>query len=68
MFHHRYYNFSPTFRICLTTCVTEEVSLAPREISSRMNTFMLETRRPTRQGDRESLVMQMVSESEIRDA
>ncbi len=47
-------------RICLTSCVTDEVSLAPREISSRMNTFMLETKRPTRPGDRDSLVMHVV--------
>ncbi len=51
----------PSERICLASCVTDEVQLAPREISSRMNTFMLETKRPWRQGDKDSLVMHVVS-------
>ncbi len=44
----------------MSTCVTEEVSLAPREITSRMNTFMLESRRQMRQGDKDSLVVHVV--------
>ena len=53
----------PTERISLSNCVTENVSLAPREICSRMNTLMLETRRSWRQGDENSLVMEVVSRS-----
>ena len=43
-----------TETIDLSTCITDDVTLAPRNISSRMNTIMLETRRPKRQGDKES--------------
>ena len=48
----------PIGRIDLGACVTDTVSIAPREICSRMNTFMLETSRTARQDDKESLVIQ----------
>ena len=51
---------SPTNEIVLSTCITEMVSLAPREICSRMHTFMMETRRPSRKEDRDSLIMRVV--------
>ena len=51
----------PTEMLSLSGCITEDVSLAPRDVCSRMNTFMLETRRPWRRGDQESLVVTVVS-------
>ena len=48
----------PIGRIDLGSCVTDNVTIAPREICSRMNTFMLETSRTARQDDKESLVIQ----------
>ena len=50
----------PTETIDLSACVTDEVTLAPRDICSRMNTIMLETRRPMRQGDKDSLIIKTV--------
>jgi actin-binding protein anillin len=50
----------PTEQILLSNCITEEVALAPRDICSRINTFMLETRRQARAGDRDSLIMSLV--------
>ena len=50
----------PSEVISLSGCVTGEVALAPREVCSRMNTFMLETRRQYRQGDADTLVMRTV--------
>lgn len=50
----------PTHLIDLSACVTDEVTLAPRDICSRMNTIMLQTRRPTRQSDKKSLTMEPV--------
>lgn len=44
----------------LSSCITDDVTLAPREICSRMNTLMLETVRRWRQGDKESLIMHVV--------
>ena len=52
----------PIGRIDLGSCVTENVTIAPREICSRMNTFMLETSRTARQDDKESLVIQRKGE------
>ena len=52
----------PIGRIDLAACVTDNVSIAPREICSRMNTFMLETSRNARQDDKESLVIQRKGE------
>ena len=37
--------------------ITEKVSLCPREICSRMHTFMLETSRPATREDRDSMVV-----------
>ena len=52
------YFLEPIGRIDLGACVTDTVSIAPREICSRMNTFMLEPSRTARQDDKESLVIQ----------
>ena len=50
----------PCHQINLSTCVTSNVTLAPSEVSSRMHTIMLETRRRTVKGDQDSLVMHVV--------
>ena len=42
-----------------------KVSLAPRDICSRMNTFMLETEKPATREDKESLVVVKVSRWDI---
>ncbi len=47
--------------IALHDVFTKEVSLAPRDISSRMNTFMMEAYRPIQSGDREALNVHVVS-------
>ena len=47
-------NAPPCFQISLHNCITQTVTLAPREICSRMNTFMLENQRPIQHEDRES--------------
>ena len=47
--------------IALHNCFSENVTLAPREICARMNTFMLESRRHIQSGDREALNMHVVS-------
>ena len=41
--------------IALHDCISETVALAPRDVTSRMNTFMLENRRRIQSGDREAL-------------
>ena len=46
--------------IPLHDCISETVTLAPRDICARMNTFMLENRRPCQSGDREALNMHVV--------
>lgn len=38
--------------------MTENISIAPREICSRMHTFLLETSRPAVKDDKDSLVIQ----------
>lgn len=48
----------PIGSIDLGSCVTQEVAIAPREICSRMNTFMLETSRAAQKNDKDSLVIQ----------
>ena len=48
----------PIGRIDLGACVTTEVTIAPREICSRMHTFMLETSRAASRADKDSLVVQ----------
>eukprot|EP00096_Caligus_rogercresseyi_P012802 TRINITY_DN5480_c0_g1_i1.p1 TRINITY_DN5480_c0_g1~~TRINITY_DN5480_c0_g1_i1.p1 ORF type:complete len:1193 (+),score=419.23 TRINITY_DN5480_c0_g1_i1:22-3600(+) len=53
----------PKYEINLSSCITENVTLAPREICSRMNTFMFETQRPTRGDDKQSLIMHVNSKS-----
>ena len=45
----------PTESIDLSTCVTDEVTVAHKDICQRMHTLMMETRRPWRQGDKRSL-------------
>ena len=48
--------------ISLHDCISDNVTLAPRDICSRMNTFMLENRRSYQAGDKEdSLNMHVVS-------
>ena len=47
--------------ISLHNCFTENVSLAPREVCSRPNTFMLECRRPFKSGDVDGLNTRVVS-------
>ena len=43
-------------------CFTElPVSLAPRDVCSRLNTFMLETQRRLQHGDKNALNMHLVS-------
>jgi carbonic anhydrase len=54
-------NQPPCFQISLHNCVTENVTLAPRDICSRMNTFMLENQRPVQHDDRESQNIHVVS-------
>ena len=44
-------------RISLDRCVNETVELAPKEVCSRMNTLLLDTRRQYRQGDKNSLTV-----------
>jgi actin-binding protein anillin len=47
----------PIGSIDLGGCITENVHIAPREICSRFNTCLLESRRPAKSSDRESLVL-----------
>ena len=47
----------PLGRIDLAYATTELVTIAPREICSRMNTFMLETERQANRQDKDSLVV-----------
>eukprot|EP00088_Acartia_fossae_P057216 TRINITY_DN6673_c0_g1_i1.p1 TRINITY_DN6673_c0_g1~~TRINITY_DN6673_c0_g1_i1.p1 ORF type:complete len:863 (-),score=259.31 TRINITY_DN6673_c0_g1_i1:875-3226(-) len=47
----------PLGSIDLGACITENVTISPREICARFNTFMLESRRPAKSSDRESLVL-----------
>jgi len=47
----------PIGRLDLGQSVTKAVTLCPREICSRMHTFMLETSRPATREDRDSLVV-----------
>lgn len=46
---------APMNTIDLSGCITKKVTTAPREICARMNTFMIEFRRPAKEGDYESL-------------
>ena len=53
---------APSEQISLHDCFTElPVSLAPREVCSRLNTFMLESQRRFHHGDRDALNMRVVS-------
>ncbi|XP_054275787.1 anillin-like isoform X3 [Macrosteles quadrilineatus] len=47
----------PLDTIELTMCVTREVDVVPRDVCARPNTFLLETSRPARDTDSDSLVM-----------
>ena len=52
---------APSEQISLHECFTElPVPLAPREVCSRLNTFMLESKRRMQHGDRDALNMQVV--------
>ena len=46
--------------IALHDCISDTVALAPRDVTSRMNTFMLENRRRIQSGDREALNIAVV--------
>ena len=51
---------APSEQISLHSCTSElPISLAPREVCSRLNTLMVEAQRPIQQGDREALNMQL---------
>lgn len=51
---------APSEQISLHECFTElPVPLAPREVCSRLNTFMLESKRRMQHGDRDALNMQV---------
>lgn len=53
---------APSEQISLHDCYTElPVSLAPREVCTRLNTFMLEAERRIHQGDKDDLNMRVVS-------
>lgn len=47
--------------ISLHECISDTVTLAPREICARMNTFMLENRRKHQSGDVPTLNIDVVS-------
>ena len=52
----------PTKFIDLSGCVSQEIGIAPRDYTSRMNTLILETRRQAKAGDRDiDKVMKVVS-------
>ena len=52
---------APSEQISLHDCFTDlPVSLAPREVCSRLNTFMLEAQRRIQQADRDALNMHVV--------
>ena len=51
--------------ISLHDCISETLTLAPRDICARANTFMLENRRSFQNGDREALNMHVVSRKEF---
>ncbi|PSN56602.1 hypothetical protein C0J52_01580 [Blattella germanica] len=50
-------NKVPIGQIDLNTCTTDSVGLVSRDICARPNTFLLETTRPSRPDDEESLVL-----------
>ena len=54
---NRLFFSEPIGRLDLGEAVTGEVGIAPREVCSRMHTFMLETERPAAREDRDSLVV-----------
>jgi actin-binding protein anillin len=57
---------APSEQINLHDCITElPVSLAPREICSRLNTLMLESQRRTHHGDKEALNMQVDHKNKV---
>lgn len=43
--------------IDLKTCCTQKVAVAPREVCARLNTLLLEMKRPVLETDRDSLVI-----------
>ena len=46
--------------ISLHDCTSETITLAPRDVCSRMNTFLLENRRRIQSGDRDALNVAVV--------
>ena len=53
---------APSEQISMHDCFTDlPVSLAPRDVCSRLNTFMLETQRRLQSGDKNALNMHLVS-------
>ena len=56
----------PTELIDLSACVSDEIGIAPRNFTSRMNTLMLETKRPMIPGDKDAdKVMRVVSKAKL---
>lgn len=47
----------PMGSIDLYTCITQKVTLVPRDICARLNTILLEFERPAQNGDTESLII-----------
>ncbi|XP_063696873.1 anillin [Culicoides brevitarsis] len=54
---------APMGSIDLQSCSTQKVTTAPRDMCARMNTLMLEFKRPTQEGDYESLTMELMKDS-----
>lgn len=48
---------APMGSIDLKTCCTQKVSVAPRDVCARLNTMLLEMRRPCQDDDKDSLVI-----------
>ena len=58
---------APSEQISMHDCFTElPVSLAPREVCSRLNTFMLETQRRLQPGDKNALNMHLVCNKKVK--
>ncbi|XP_067633050.1 anillin [Eurosta solidaginis] len=48
---------APIGSIDLYTCLTQKISVAPRDICARLNTLLLEFERPAKETDKESLIV-----------
>lgn len=54
---------APMGTIDLQTCNTQKVTTAPRDMCARLNTLLLEFKRPYQEGDYESLTMTVMKDS-----